>query len=564
MAALYEMQDVEFKPRAYEHASESIRSLTKDIADVYHEGGEKALDAISGIGAGIAEHVRELLTTGHFKEYETMHKKAPVNMLELTSVEGIGPKTVKILWEELKIKNIDDLERAIKNGKLEKVAGFGWHSVEKIEKGIEFYRQSRGRFVLGFIMPDVQKFAQEIRRFQGVGIERVAVAGSVRRWKETIGDIDVLVVARDAAACMKRVTSLEEVAYVYSTGTTKTNVRLRSGIDVDIRVVPTESWGAALNYFTGSKPHNIALRKIALEKGYKLNEYGLFKGEKQIAGRTEEDLYKALGLRYIESELREMTGEIKAAQAGKLPELVGYDALHGDLQVQTRATDGNSSIEAMADAAESAGLEYIAITDHTRSLAMTHGLDESGLLKQAREIDKINAKRKAEKKKLVVLKGAEVNIMKDGSLDISNDALAKLDVVGAAVHSHFTLSKKEQTARIIRAMENPNVDIIFHLTGRLLNKRESMDIDIDEIIAAAKRTKTILEIDAFPDRLDIKDTYIRKCVEAGVWMCVDSDAHAPEHFQFLKYGIAQARRGWAERGDIINTFSLKQFLKKLK
>ena len=577
MAALYEMRGVAFKPRAYDAAAHAIESLSEEVHDLFRKGGEKAVDAIPGVGKGIARHLKELFTTGHFKEYERMKKSVPVNILELISIEGVGPRTVKTLWEKLKVKSMDDLERAAKAGKIARLQHFGRRSEEKILKSIEFRKRSGKRSLLGFVLPEVKRFEAAIKRFPEV--ERLVVAGSIRRWKETIGDIDILAVSKKPEKVMERFIKLPAVAHVYGTGPTKTNVRLKSGIDADIRVVPEESWGAALNYFTGSKQHNIALRELAIKKGWKLNEYGLFSAKggsasggkgKMLAGKTEQDLYKALGLSYIEPEMREMTGEIEAAfREAKgvrpgLPKLVGYDDLKGDLQVQTSWTDGAASIERMADAAEEAGLEYIAITDHTKSLAMTGGLDEKGLAKQAKEIDAINEKRKRRGKKVVILKGAEVNIGKDGSLDIANDALAKLDVVGAAVHSHFGLSRAEQTRRIIRAMENPHVDIIFHLTGRLINTRDPIDLDIDEIVRAAKRTGTVLEIDAFPDRLDIKDEHVRKCVEAGVLMSIDSDAHAPEQFSVLKFGIATARRGWASEADIINTLPLKRMLETLK
>ena len=374
---------------------------------------------------------------------------------------------------------------------------------------------------------------------------------------------------------MERFVGLPFVAHIYAHGKTKTAVKLKNGLDADLRVVPAESFGSALNYFTGSKDHNVALREIAVKKGYKLNEYGLWKGRKMVAGKTEEEIYTALGLRYIEPEMRENTGEIEAARLGRsgilkevrspmLPKLIDYGDLKGDLQTQTNWTDGENSIEEVAKAAMDAGLEYIAITDHTKSLAMTGGSDEMKLLKQMTEIARINKKFSIQYSAFKILMGAEVNIGKDGTLDISDEVLAKLDIVGASVHSHFNLSRAEQTKRVIRAMENPNVDIIFHLTGRLINKRGPIELDIGEIIKAAKRTGTILEINAFPDRADIKDEYVRKCIEAGVKMSIDSDAHSVEHFKLLDFGVAQARRGWAEKKDIINTLPVEKMLKMLK
>ncbi|MDO8515997.1 MAG: PHP domain-containing protein, partial [bacterium] len=359
--------------------------------------------------------------------------------------------------------------------------------------------------------------------------------------------------------------AMPEVARVTAHGDTKSSVQLTSGLQVDLRVVHAESYGAALNYFTGSKDHNVALRQIALKKGYTLNEYGLSKGTashkgKHVAGKTEEELYKALGLEYIEPEMRENRGEIELAAKHSLPKLIGYDEILGDLQVQTDWTDGSASIEAMALAAHARGLKYIAITDHTKRLAMTHGLDEARLLKQASEIDRVNKKLAG---KIKVLKGSECDILKDGSLDISDAALAKLDVVGISVHSLFGLSRKEQTERIARAMRNPHADILFHPTGRIVGSRDAYDVDMEALIAEAKKTGTILEANA-SDRLDLKDEHIRMATQAGVKISIDSDAHAPEHFEFLPFGIAQARRGWTERKDVINAWPLEKMLKMLK
>ena len=359
---------------------------------------------------------------------------------------------------------------------------------------------------------------------------------------------------------MRAFTGLPGVVHVYARGETKSAIRLQNGMDVDLRVVPQESYGAAFNYFTGSKDHNIAMREIAIKKGYKLNEYGLFKGKKKIAGEDEKEIYRLLGLDYVEPEMREHKGEIELAKERALPDLVGYRALKGDLQVQTDWSDGADSIAAMARAAEAMGLSYIAITDHTKRLAMTHGLDERRLSSQMKEIDALNARRS----KLKILKSTECDILKDGALDLSDAALAKLDLAGVAVHSHFNLPREEQTKRIIRAMEHPCVDIVFHPTGRVLNKRDAYEVDIDAIIRAAKKTGTALEIDAYPDRLDLKDDYIRKCAEAGAKLAIDPDAHSAHHFHYLRWGIAQARRGWAQASDIINTKPLPKMLKMLK
>ncbi|MCL5006731.1 MAG: PHP domain-containing protein, partial [Patescibacteria group bacterium] len=434
---------------------------------------------------------------------------------------------------------------------------------EKILAGLEFVGSSKGRFPLGEVLPLSESIKERLEKMPEV--KKIVVAGSLRRRKETIGDIDILAISSKPKPVMDEFVSLGGVAKIMAHGETKSSVKLKNGIDVDLRVVKEVSYGAALNYFTGSKDHNVALREIAVKRGWKLNEYGLFdKKERQIAGKTEEELYKALGLRYIDPELRENTGEIEAAKKNRLPRLVGYDDLKGDLQVQTNWTDGTASIEDMALQAASLGLEYIAITDHTKHLAMTHGLDEKRLAEQGKEIDRVNAKLEKRKAKLRVLKGVECDVLKDGGLDLKDEALARLDVVGVAIHSHFNLPVAEQTARMKKAMSNSNADIVFHPTGRLLGKRAPYEIDMDEIIRHAKKTGTIMEIDSFPDRLDMKDEYIRKCVAAGVKMAIDSDGHAPAHLSLLSYGISQARRGWAEKSDIINTRSLKEMLKTLK
>lgn len=557
-----EMDNVAFRPRAYEKASEGVLSMDRDVKDIYKSGGLKELEKIPAVGVSIAEKIEEFLKTGKIKYHEELKKKIPVNLPELQLVEGLGPKTIKVLYQNLKVKNLSDLEKAAKSGKISRLEGFGKKSEENILKGLEFIKKSGGRFVLGFIDWEIKKIAEQLRKIKGVS--EVNIAGSIRRRKDNIGDADLLVISDNPEAVMDYFTRMPGIIRVFANGKTKSSIKLGNGLDVDLRVVPKESYGAALNYFTGSKDHNVALRELAIKKGWKLNEYGLFDGKKQIAGKTEEEIYKKLGLKYIEPELREMTGELAASKINKLPDIVGYGDLKGDLQTQTNWTDGEKSIEEMAEAAMALGLEYIAITDHTKRLAMTRGLDEKRIQKQWEEIDRINAKFKSKKINFRILKGTECDILKDGTMDLPDEILSKCDVVGASVHSLFNLPKAEQTARIMRAMSNPHVDILFHPTGRLINKRPAYELDIDVIIAHAKKTGTILEIDAFPDRADLKAEHIRKCVEAGVKMSIDSDAHNTDHFQYLEYGIAQARRGWAEKKDIINAWPAEKMLKMLK
>lgn len=562
-----------FPARAYQKVAEAIEAREESIADVYKNGGIEALQKIEGIGKSIADKIGEFIETGKINFYEELKKKIPVDLEELIKIEGLGPKNIKKLYEKLKIKNVADLDRAGRAGKIRRLEGFGEKSEEKILKGIEFLKSSGTRMIVGYAVPVARGIEDSLKKLKEV--TKVVTAGSIRRRKETIGDIDILAISKNSKKVMEYFVSLPQVINVIGQGETKSSIKIKGGLNVDLRVVPESSFGAALNYFTGSKDHNVALRQLAIDKGLKLNEYGLFSpvarrkasyggGWRMIAGKTEEEIYKKLGLDYIEPELREMTGEIAAAKAGKLPKLVTRKDIRGDLQVQTSWTDGSGTILEMAVSAIEQGLDYIVITDHTKRLAMTGGLDEKRLGLQGKEIDKVNAKLKRTNPGFRILKGSECDILKDGSMDLNDKALSELDVVGASVHSYFNLSKKEQTDRIVKAMRNPHVDIIFHPTGRVIGKRAAYEIDMDEIIRVAKETGTVLEIDAFPDRSDLKDEYVRKCVEAGVKLSIDSDAHAVPHFQFLEYGVAQARRGWAKKSDIINAWPAEKMLKLLK
>ncbi len=561
------MESEPFKPRAYEKVAEVVVALSEELALTYKREGLKGIEAISGIGTSIGEKIEELLVTGHLQYYEKLRKKTPVDLAQLSRIEGLGPKKMRVLYKELGITNVAELEAAAKAGKIKALIGFGEKSEENILRGIAFLAQSGFRLLLGDALPLVRQIVEQLRALPQV--QRAEVAGSVRRWKETVGDADILVISAHPKTVMDFFVAMPGVSHILGHGETKSTVKLHNGFQIDLRVVPEESYGAALNYFTGSKDHNVALRQLAIDKGLKLNEYGLFRKSpednwEQIAGGDEEGIYRALSLDYIPHELREMTGEIDAASRHELPTLIGYDDLRGDLQTQTNWTDGANTILEMANAAMAHGLQYMVITDHTKRLAMTHGLDEVRIQKQMKEIDRLNSKFQISHFQFKILKGTECDILKDGSLDLSDEVLAKLDVVGVSVHSLFNLSREEQTKRIIRAMENPNADILFHPTGRLINKRPAYDIDIDAIIAVAKRTGTILEIDAFPDRLDLRDEYIRKCVVARVKMCIDSDAHDVSHFSVLEFGIAQARRGWATKKDIINARPVEEMLAMLK
>jgi len=564
-----EMDDVPFKPQAYERAASSIEILSEDVSSIYKKDGGKGLLKIPGVGRGIAEKIIEYLENGAIDEYEKLKKKIPVDITGLSAIEGLGPKNIKRLYKELGVRSVKDLEKAARSHKIKELEGFGEKSEEKILRGILFLRKSGGRSILGYAMPFINTIEKRLGSLKYV--KKIVVAGSVRRRKETIGDIDILIISDNADPVMEFFVKMPEVIEIFGKGSTKSSVKVSMGLNIDLRVLPQKSYGAGLNYFTGSKEHNVTLRELAIKKGYKLSEYGLFKGKKQLEAETEEKIYELLGLDYIEPELRENTGETEAAlrQAqGKtpgLPDIIGYDDLEGDLQIQTNWTDGKDSIETMAKTAMAMGLKYILITDHTKRLAMTGGLDEKKIVQQWKEIDRINKKLHASGSMFCVLKGSECDILKDGSLDLPDNILSKLDICGASVHSFFSMPQKDQTLRIKRAMQNPNVDILFHPTGRLIGKREAYALDIDEIIGEAKKTNTILEIDAFPDRTDLNDENIRKCVNAGVKMAIDSDAHAKEHIVYLEYGVAQARRGWATAKDIVNAWPLEKmrgFLKK--
>ncbi len=559
LAAYLDMEDVPFKPRAYEKAAQAIEAHDRPLAEIHRAGGVKALCEIPGVGKSMAEKLAELLTTGHCRLHEEYRARFPVDVAGLTALEGVGPKAVKVLYERLGVRTVADLEAAARAGKVRALPHFGERSEQRILKGLAFVVSSAQRTPLAAVRPLVEALAERLRAVAGVS--RVAVAGSIRRRKETVGDADLLAVARKPGPVIAAFAGLAEVDHVLGRGDTKCSVKLNGGLQVDLRVVPAESFGAALLYFTGSKAHNVTLRQLAIKRKLKLNEYGLFRGTKAVAGRTEEEIYARLGLAFIPPELREDQGEIDAARAGRLPKLIQPGTLRGDLQTQTDWTDGADSIEAMVKAARAAGLEYIAITDHTVSLAMVGGSDAKKLRRQMRAIDRLNAKLHDFR----ILKGAEVNINKDGTLDIDDETLATLDVVGVAVHSFFNLPRREMTGRILRAIRNPNADILFHPTGRIIGKREPYDVDMDAVVAAARETRTVLELDAYPDRLDMKDDHVRKAIAAGVPIVIDSDAHSVKHFRFLEdHGIDQARRGWATAADVLNTRPVDAFLAALK
>lgn len=562
IADLLEMKEIEFKPRAYERAARTLESIDKDIADIYKQKRLKGLEALPGIGESIALKIEEYLKTGKIKDHQKLKREVPVDIGELTAIEGLGPRMVKVLYKKLKIKTLADLEKAAKAGKIRNLAGFGLKTEENILQGIGFVKKSRGRFLLGLIFPVVEEIIAGLKSLKEV--KQISSAGSVRRMKETIGDVDILVTTSKPKKIVDYFTKLPEVVKVWGQGPTKVSVRMKQGFDVDIRIVKEESFGSALQYFTGNKDHNIATRKIAQAKGLKLNEYGIFKGKRRIGGKTEKEVYKILGLRYIEPEMRQNNGEIEAARKGQLPHLIDYKDLKGDLQCHSKGSDGSNTIEEMVEAARKLGYQYLAITDHIGSLRIAGAMSDKEILSQMKKIDRLNEKFKKKKINFTVLKGAEVNIKPDGSLDAREKILSKLDIVLAGIHSHFKMPKDKMTKRIIRAMENPWVDIIVHPTGRLIFQRDAYPLDMEKIFSVAQKTDTALEIDAYPTRLDLKDSDVRRAVERGVKLTISTDAHNSNQLSLIYLGIATARRGWAQKKDILNTKPLNQLLKSFK
>lgn len=545
-----------FRIRAYRNAARVISGMSQSLATLVDEDAD--LTEIPGIGEGIAEKIKIILKTQELPLLKEVEAHTPPVLSELMRVEGLGPKRVKILYKKLKIKSADDLIQAIDAGKVLKIKGFGEKIQQKIKEGIQHVSQYEKHFKLYDVMPIAESVLAHLKKLKSM--ETAEIAGSYRRRKEIVGDLDILAIAKKGSEVIEHFIHFEEVAEVLSKGTTRSTVRLHSGIQVDLRVVPQISYGAALLYFTGSKAHNIHIRKMALQEKLKINEYGVFKGNRRVAGKTEEEVYKKIGLPYIEPELREDRGEIEAAQHNNLPRLIQLKDIRGDLHSHTNATDGRDSLEVMAQAAANLGYEYIAITDHSKHLAMTRGLDKKRLLQQIKAIDKLNAKLK----NIVILKSIEVDILEDGSLDLPNTVLKELDLTVCSIHSKFNLPPKKQTDRILRAMDNPYFTILGHPTGRLINKREPYDADFERIIKAAKERGCFFEINGQPDRLDFNDLFCQMAKKEGLKFSISTDAHSVSQLEFMQFGIYQARRGWLEAKDVINTLPLINLKKLLK
>ena len=560
VADLLEIQDeIRFKYLAYRKAAQTIENLSKDILEIYNKGGIEALQEIPGVGKAIAERIEEIIKTNKLSYLEELKAMTPIDVDSLMNIEGLGPKRIGILYKKLKIKNVNDLENMAKKGKIRSIAGFGVKIEENIVNALEFSKTAKQRFVLGIVWPQILELEKQIKQLSEV--KRIEICGSARRRKETIGDLDILAISSDPEKVIKHFTNLDVVKRVISKGSTKSTVVLNDNMQVDLRVLPEESFGAAMQYFIGSQSHNIKLRKIAISKGYKLSEYGLFKGKRLVSEFDEHDIYRKLGLQFVEPEMREDNGEVELAMKNQLPKLVELKDIKGDLHMHTKQSDGLNTMEEMVEKAISLGREYIVISDHTGFLQIAHGLNERQLLDQVKFIEKLNRKYES---KIRILSGCEVNIKSDGSPDIRASVLKQLDVVTASIHSGLKQSEEKLTERTIIAMENKNVDVIGHPTGRVLQKRDGFAINLAKVFENARETGTCLEVNAFPTRLDLKDIHIREAVKNKVKLVISTDSHHVSHQEFMQFGVWQARRGWAEKKDILNTLSLNKFLKSLK
>ena len=557
MADLLEIQDANpFRVRAYRTAARTIDELTEPVAGLAADEGD-GLQELPGIGEDLAGKIREIVRTGKLGALEELQGQVPGGIVEFTRLRGIGPKRAVQLAESLGVHSLDELARVLERGDVGEVPGFGPKSIENLKKELAARRTTEVRMP----RPIAAQYGESLRQWlvEREGVEQVEIAGSYRRLRDTVGDLDFLVTAKRGTKVIERFTAFHEVAEVLEQGTTLASVRLACGLQVDLRVLPTASYGAGLYYFTGSKAHNIAVRRMAQRRGLKINEYGVFKGDERIAGRTEAEVAKSVGLPVIPPELREDRGEIDAALHGRLPELVTLADLRGDLQFHTTASDGRADLATMARAAEELGHEYIAVTDHSPALRMVKGVDRAGLRRQRKAIDALNAKLK----RLTVLASVEVDILEDGTLDLDDATLAELDVVVAAIHSKLDLPERDQTRRLVRAIRNRHVHIIGHPTARLINERPPIRLDLEQVYRAAAEHGVLLEVNAQPSRLDLDDVAVRGAIGAGVQLVISTDAHAPAELRFQRWGVDQARRGWATKRDVVNTLPLEQFVARI-
>ena len=557
LADLLEIEDANpFRVRAYRNAARTIASLGPSVAGLVAAGRD--LSELPGIGEAIAEKIAIIVKTGRLPQLAEVEARTPGALADLMQIDGLGPKRVKALYRQLDIRSFEDLARAARSGKIRELDGFGAKTEAMILQHLDRRLGATQRMRLAEAEDIAAALVDHLRKAPGV--KDVSVAGSLRRRKDTVGDLDILVTAARHSRVMRHFVEYDEVTEIVSQGDTRSTVVLRSGLHVDLRVVPQVSFGAALCYFTGSKAHNIAVRRIGVAKGCKVNEYGVFKGDKRIAGRTERDVYATLGLDYIEPEMREDRGEIELAAKGRLPKLVTLDDIRGDLHCHTDLTDGRNTLEEMATAARKRGYEYLAVTDHSKHVTVAHGLDKAGLMAAIRRIDRLNARLDG----ITILKSAEVDILEDGRLDLPDSVLRELDLVVCAVHYKFNLPEKKQTTRILRALDNRHCNILAHPSGRLINVREPYEVDLQAIMTAARERGCFLELNAQPARLDLTDVHCRMAKDMGLKVAISTDAHSTGQLDYMRFGIGQARRGWLEARDVLNTRGLGELRKFLK
>ncbi len=552
-----------FRIRSYRNAAMVVEGLSESLIGLYEKGPEH-LKGIPGIGESTRAKIIEMLETGKCAYHDELAREVPPGMLEVIKVSGVGPKKARVLHAELGIKDVPGLERAAREGKIRALAGFGEVSEKKILKGIDDLKSFAGKFKLSVARHYAESFTGLLEKVPGV--DQVVPAGSLRRWKETVGDLDILATCSEPGPVMELFTTHPDVKEVLAKGDTRSTVILKAGLQVDIRVVEKKDFGAALQYFTGSKAHNVAIRDMAKRKGLKVSEYGVFreKDGKRISGAKEEDVYRSVGLPWIPPELREKRGEIEAAAKGRLPALVEVSQIRGDLHMHTTESDGGATLEEMAEAAMERGYAYMAVTDHSKAVGIAHGLDEKRAYAQIEAVDRLNRKLKKRKKRFVVLKGTEVDIKADGSLDHPDELLRELDCVVASVHSGFNMAADEMTQRIVKAINSGLVNIIAHPTGRLIGQRPPYHVDMEKVMEAALKNGVAMELNSYPERLDLNDVHCRLARDMGVTVVISTDAHAPYHLDNIAYGVHTARRGWLEKKDILNARPLSGLMRFLK
>lgn len=549
----------EFRIRAYRNAARTIGDLPQSISDMVKEGKDPA--GLPGIGKSLADKIKEIVKTGSLVQLQELEARTPPDLQQLMHVAGLGPRRIKMLYHKLGVRNLADLKQAAERGEIREVEGFGRKTEQTILTELEDRertKEDRTRISLVAAERIAESYIKHLR--QDVGTKEIVASGSYRRKMETVGDLDILVICKKGTPVMDRFVAFDDVKKVVSRGVTRSTVILRSGLQVDLRVVAQASYGAALHYFTGSKAHNIAIRKRGVDRDLKINEYGVFRGDQRIAGRTEEEVFEAVGLPFIEPELREGRGEIEAASRNELPDLITEEDMQGDLHIHTNVTDGRHSLEEMVHAAQDLGYEYVAITEHSKRVTVAHGLDERKFLQRIEEIEKLNASLRG----ITILQGVEVDILKDGSLDLPDDILKRLDLIVCSVHYYRNLSREKQTERILRAMDNPYFMILGHPTGRLIMGRPAYEVDMERIMEGLRDRGGFLELNAHPDRLDLSDINCKLAKEMGIKLAISTDAHSKNDLHFMRFGIYQARRGWIEPDDVINTRSLSELKLLLK